>query len=174
MDMNMNKNSAPFRKAVLVGLIAYGMAGSLTSVAEERIHIAGIYPHLAMMNGDHECGIGAVVPWADRLWAITYSPHRARGSDDKLYEITPDLEMIIRPESAGGTPANRNIHKATRQLNIGPYFIDAERNVRVLSPRLAPGRLTGSAAHISDPNRMYTATAQLKYGPVAVKPSSNP
>jgi len=43
-----------------------------------------------------------VVPWADRLWVITYGPHLPFGSSDKLYEITPSLEQIIRPESVGG------------------------------------------------------------------------
>ena len=59
---------------------------------------SGIYPHLASFNEENECGTGAVVPWADRLWVMTYAPHRPSGSTDKLYEITPDLQLIIRPE----------------------------------------------------------------------------
>jgi hypothetical protein len=59
--------------------------------------IAGIDPRLAMFNEGAECGTGAVVPWADRLWVITYSPHSPKGSSDKLYEITPDRRQIIRP-----------------------------------------------------------------------------
>lgn len=34
---------------------------------DEPIQIAGVYPHLAMMNNEGECGTGAVVPWADRF-----------------------------------------------------------------------------------------------------------
>lgn len=30
--------------------------------------VDGIYPHLAMFNGEGECGTGAVVPWAGSLW----------------------------------------------------------------------------------------------------------
>ena len=37
------------------------------------------------------CGPCAVVPWADRLWVISYGPHLPNGSDDRLYEIAPDL-----------------------------------------------------------------------------------
>ncbi len=81
----------------------------------EHSNISGIYPHLTMFNDEGECGTGAVVPWADRLWVITYSPHKPKGSSDKLYEITPDLKQIIRPESIGGTPANRMIHKESNQ-----------------------------------------------------------
>jgi hypothetical protein len=102
-----------------------------------------------------------VVPWADRLWVITYAPHKPMGSSDKLYEITPDLELIIRPESVGGTPANRMIHRESGQLNIGPYFIDRDRNVRVIPPEKMPGRLTGTARHLTDPaNKLYIATME--------------
>jgi len=122
---------------------------------------SGIYPSLAYFNNEGECGTGAVVPWADRLWVITYGPHCPYGSSDKLYEITPSLELITRPESVGGTPANRMIHEESKQLIIGPYFIDAERNVRVISPKLMPGRLTGNARHLIDPaNKIYFATME--------------
>jgi hypothetical protein len=95
--------------------------------------------------------MGAVVPWADRLWMITYSPHCPNGSDDKLYEIDGELHAVARPESVGGTPANRMIHRESNQLNIGPYFIDAQRNVRVIPPSKMFGRLTATARHLSDP-----------------------
>ncbi|MFV0265535.1 MAG: hypothetical protein ACK5HT_00205, partial [Draconibacterium sp.] len=93
--------------------------------------ISGIYPHLAYYNNEGECGTGAVVPWAGRLWVITYGPHLPFGSSDKLYEITPELVQIVRSESIGGTPANRMIHQESSQLFIGPYAIDANRNVKV-------------------------------------------
>jgi hypothetical protein len=122
---------------------------------------SGIYPELAYFNNEGECGTGAVVPWADRLWVITYGPHLPYGSSDKLYEITPDLKQIVRPESVGGTPANRMIHKESNQLIIGPYFIGADRDVRVIQPKLMPGRLTGNARHLTDPaNKVYFATME--------------
>jgi hypothetical protein len=122
---------------------------------------SGIYPELAYFNNEGECGTGAVVPWADRLWVITYGPHLPYGSSDKLYEITPDLRQIVRPESVGGTPANRMIHRESNQLIIGPYFIGAERDVRVIPPKLMPGRLTGNARHLADPaNKVYFATME--------------
>ncbi|MGC9343029.1 MAG: hypothetical protein ACP5E3_10035, partial [Bacteroidales bacterium] len=124
-------------------------------------NISGIYPHLAMYNNEDECGTGAVVPWANRLWVITYGPHLPMGSSDKLYEITPDLQQIIRPESIGGTPANRMIHKESAQLFIGPYAIDTLRNVRAISYEKMPGRHTGNARHLSDPeNMIYYVTME--------------
>ena len=130
-------------------------------VADEPRNVSGIYPSLAMFNNENECGTGAVVPWADRLWVITYGPHLPFGSSDKLVEITPDLQQIVRPESVGGTPANRMIHAESQQLLIGPYLIDAQRQVRVIPPSRMPGRLTGNARHLNDPrNMVYYATME--------------
>ena len=130
-------------------------------VPDKVVNIAGVYPHLAMTNDSNECGPGAVVPWADRLWAVTYSPHSPNGSSSKLYEIDTALNRVIRPESLGGTPANRFIHLPSNQLVIGPHFIDASRNVRNLPYSIAPGRHTGVAAHLDDPdNRIYIMTME--------------
>ncbi len=130
-------------------------------MAAEPRAVSGIYPSLAMFNNEGECGTGAVVPWAGRLWAITYGPHLPFGSSDKLYEITPELEQIVRPESVGGTPAGRMIHRESGQLLIGPYLIDSNRNVRVIPPRKMPGRLTGIARHLTDgSNQVYYATME--------------
>lgn len=127
----------------------------------EPAHLSGIYPNLAMFNNEGECGTGAVVPWADRLWVVTYAPHSPQGSSDKLYEITSDLQQTIRPESIGGTPANRMIHKESNQLFIGPYAIDAQRNVRAISYGKMYGRPTGNARHLTDPkNKIYYATME--------------
>ncbi len=121
--------------------------------------VDGIYPHLAMFNDEGECGTGAVVPWAGSLWVVTYGQHSPVGSSDKLYQIAPDLTRTIRKESVGGTPANRLIHRETNQLLIGPYVIDAKGNVRTVSPKKMPGRLTGAARHLLDPkNLIYVAT----------------
>lgn len=123
--------------------------------------IAGIYPRLTCANQEGECGIGAVVPWADRLWVITYAPHRPAGSSDKLYEITSDLQQRIFPGSVGGTPANRLIHPESNQLFIGPYCIDMTGTVRTIPPTAMVGRLTGTARHLFEPaKKVYFATME--------------
>jgi hypothetical protein len=148
------------KNRVILPCLCLGFA-AVSLRAEEPRQISGIYPSLAMFNNEGECGTGAVVPWADRLWVITYGPHLPFGSSDKLYEITPDLQQVIRPESLGGTPANRMIHTETQQLLIGPYVIDAERQVRVIPPAKMPGRLTGNARHLVDPaGKAYYATME--------------
>ncbi len=128
---------------------------------ESPVSISGIYPHLAMFNSAGECGSGAVVPWASRLWVITYAQHAPYGSDDNLYEIDTLLRRKVRQESIGGTPANRMIHDASKQLIIGPYFIDDEKNVRMVPYKNMPGRLTATAAHLTNPeNKVYMATME--------------
>lgn len=140
-----------------LGVLACAAVGAFAATAwAEPIDISGRYPHLAMHNTQGECGTGAVVPWADKLWVITYAPHKPGGSDDKLYAISPDLVRTVRPESVGGTPAGRMIHQESRQLVIGPYVIDANGSVRVVSPKVMPGRLTAVARHLTDPaNKVY-------------------
>ncbi len=134
------------------------VAGSVMCIAQPAVaqspkqpSYSGIYPHLAMYNNEGECGTGAVVPWAGKLWAITYGPHLPLGSSDKLYEIGTDLQLTVRPESIGGTPANRMIHRESNQLFIGPYAIDGKGKVRTIPYKIMPGRHTGNARHLTDP-----------------------
>lgn len=123
--------------------------------------ISGIYPHLTYYNNEGECGTGAVVPWAGKLWVISYGQHFPFGSSDKLYEISPNLDRVVRPESIGGTPANRMIHKESNQLFIGPYAISNTGNVRAIPYAKMPGRHTGNARHLTDPaNKIYYATME--------------
>lgn len=115
------------------------------------LQISGVYPHLAAFNKHGECGIGAVVPWAGRLWWITYPPHFRQGSNDKLYSIDESLQLTIHPESVGGTHAARMIHRPSGQLLIGPYAIDKQGRVRAMDVKNVPGRYTAWAAHLTDP-----------------------
>jgi hypothetical protein len=122
---------------------------------------SGVFPHLAFYNNEGECGTGAVVPWANRLWVITYGPHLPFGSSDKLYEISSGLDMKIRPESIGGTPANRMIHPESNQLFIGPYAINNQGKVRTIPYSQAPGRYTGIARDLKNPqNKLLLATME--------------
>jgi hypothetical protein len=62
------------------------------------------------------------------------------------------------------------IHRESRQLFIGPYVIDQDRNVRVISPKTMSGRLTGNARHLSDAaGRIYYATMEEGFYEVDVK-----
>lgn len=131
------------------------------------IHISGVYPHLTTygiysQNGGHyksghnECGIGAVVPWAGKLWMVNYAPHMPKGSEHKLFSVDADLSkpMTVQPESVGGTPAGRMIHDESNQLLIAHHLIDADGNVRTIQPNDMPIRVTAIARHLKDPANM--------------------
>jgi len=77
----------PGRGAVAAAWPVVAVAALLmtTARAQGPRVVSGVYPHLAMFNDEGECGTGAVVPWAGRLWVVTYAPHKPRGSSDKLY-----------------------------------------------------------------------------------------
>ena len=149
--------------SLLGAMVVLSIASCTTqkNVKKNQDTISGIYPRLAYYNNEGECGTGAVVPWGNRLWVITYGPHLPKGSSDKLYEVTSDYRQIVRDESIGGTPANRMIHKERNQLFIGPYAIDKTGNVRVIPWQTMPGRHTGNARHLTDPaSKIYYGTME--------------
>lgn len=146
------------------------VTNTVAITSKKPLQISGVYPHLTLFNeggsalcggngtdrkGDGaEGGIGAVTPWAGKLWMITYSPHCPDGSSDKLYSVDENLNVTIHPESVGGTPANRMIHKESNQLITGSYLIDANGKVRVIPLTTMPGRMTATARHLTDPANM--------------------
>ena len=145
--------------ACMLGMMA-GLNPARLSAAEP-VQFSGIYPHLASFNQQNECGTGAVVPWAGRLWWLTYAPHQPKGSDDKLYWTDERLELNIFADSIGGTPANRMIHDESKQLFIGPYVIDHSGKVRTIPYTTMYGRPTANARHLTDPaGKIYAATME--------------
>ena len=153
----------------LLTLVQGAAFGAHDSDGQPRtdIQISGVYPHLTTygiysQNGAHykgghdECGIGAIVPWAGKLWMVNYAPHQPNGSEHKLYSVDPDLQkpMTVHPESVGGTPAGRMIHEESNQLLIAHYLIDSHGKVRVIPPKEMPIRVTAIARHLTDPENM--------------------
>lgn len=132
--------------------------------------ISGVYPHLAVTSRASEVGPGAIAEMAGDLWVVTYDPHSPGGSSSRnLHQIRPSLERFIRPESVGGTPANRLHHAESDQLFIGHHVISRDGTVRTISPGDMRGRLTGTARHISDPeNKVYFASMEEDFYEVNV------
>lgn len=126
----------------------------------EHLQVSGVLPHLAVQADlglpRSEIGVGGLMPFAGRLWMVTYVAHKSRsGSGSGLYEITSDLKITKRPESRDGTYASRFIHWESNQLFIGPHVIDADRTVRT-NEALVDIRTTGFMDHLFDPvNYMY-------------------
>lgn len=128
-----------------------------------HVQINGVFPHMTVMapgvGSDSETGIGALIPWADRLWAIGYVAH-IKGSGIGLYEVGEDMSFRRHPASVAGTFANRLVHWESQQVFIGPHAIDARGNVRTIEA-LKKHRLAATARHLVDPaNRVYFLTME--------------
>lgn len=122
------------------------------------INVNGVLPHLAVKAGHlprrTETGIGALMPWADRLWFVTYvSSKRGSGDGTGLFWIDDDMRLHKHPQSEVGTYANRMIHASSNQLIIGPHLIDIDGNVRTVVDLLNI-RITATAQHLFDADNM--------------------
>jgi hypothetical protein len=127
------------------------------------ININGVFPNLTIIGPSDkdrsESGIGALIPWADKLWMIGYVAH-IKGSGIGLYEISDNFTMVKHTESVTGTFANRMIHNPSEQAIIGPHFIDNKGNVRTCK-ELSTHRLTATMEHLTDHvNKVYFLTME--------------
>ncbi len=143
------------------------LAQSTTPQSPHRWHPPGpIVEHIPLhfvvradgVGSSSETGIGALIPWANRLWAIGYVAH-VRGSGIGLYEIRDDFSWRLHPASVTGTFANRLVHWRSSQVFIGPHVIDADGNVRTIKA-LKGHRLTATANHLTDRDKVYTLTME--------------
>ena len=133
-------------------------SGDNTGSGQLPIHVNGVFPNLTVMapglGSDSEAGIGALIPWADKLWAVGYVSH-IKGKGLGLYEISEDMTMRRHPASITGTFANRMAHWPSGQAFIGPHAIDADGNVRTIE-ELKNYRLTATVSHLTDQkNKVY-------------------
>jgi len=99
--------------------------------------ISGVFPSLAVKAEYHprrsETGIGALMPWADRLWFVTYVAHKqGTGDGTGLFFIDGALKLYKHPASVVGTYANRLIHAEKRPVHH----------------RAAPDRYEGQRPHL--------------------------
>lgn len=132
------------------------------------LQINGIFPNLTVGANQGpvrtEVGVGALMPWAGRLWLITYLSNRVdSGGGTGLYEIDKEFNMRKRPESREGCYANRMLHGPSEQIIIGPHLIDSKGNVRTID-ELADWRLTATMEHLEDPeNKFYCVAMDGKF-----------
>lgn len=125
---------------------------------------SGIYPHTAVTNTHYEVGIGGVIKRGDTLYYVTYGPHLAAGSSDKLYSLnTSTMERTTYLLYPGSTDANRCRDTQLGIDVIGAAYIATAGRIRFLpvtKPGELRGRLTGTAAHLFDPNKLYYMTME--------------
>ena len=124
----------------------------------QHLNVSGIYPHPALSAGlgppRTECGVGALMPVAGKLWVITYVSHGSTsGVGTGLYEIDPYLNISKNSASRVGTYTNRFIHWESNQLIIGPHVIDANCEVCTIE-ELVDVRICSTIRHLTDPANM--------------------
>jgi len=128
---------------------------STDTSATGTIAIGGVLPHVSVKAGHRprrsETGIGALMPWAERLWFVTYVSHkRDSGSGTGLFSLDDTLAVTKHPESVVGTYANRMIHRHSDQMIIGPHIVDCDGVVRTFKD-LVDVRLAATCEHLTDP-----------------------
>ena len=109
-------------------------------------------------GSDSEAAVGAMIPWAGKLWVISYVAH-IRGSGLGLYQVDDQMRWSKHPASVTGTFANRYIHWPSKQAIIGPHFIAEDGSVRT-SVELAKHRLTATASHLTNARMVYFLTME--------------
>lgn len=122
------------------------------------ICISGVLPRLAVKAAHHpqrtETGIGALMPWAGRLWFVTYVAHKGgTGAGTGLFYVDDEMVLHKHPASVVGTYANRMVHSESDTVIIGPHAIDTKGNVRTFED-LVETRLTATCRHLTDPANM--------------------
>lgn len=125
--------------------------------------VSGVVPQLAQVADlgppRTEIGIGALMPWAGKLYVENYLSHKGTsGSGTSLRRISLDgadfaMEVVPETEGADGTYTNRFVHFPSNQLIIGPHVVDADHKIRTV-PELQPLRVCGTARHLHDPENL--------------------
>lgn len=139
------------RRRLLVGAAA-------ASAAHAQLPNVGLFADTGPPRS--ECGVGALLPWADVLWAVTYNSHTPRtGTGLSLWRIDSSLKAD-RVHNHDGTHANRYVHTASSQAIVGPYVIDRSGRWRFVE-RFKNERLTSTMTHLTAPKeRVYMLTME--------------
>jgi hypothetical protein len=155
------------RSAWLPALVVAALASQAMPAEDEArrppLRVGNVFPSMTVMahgvGSDSETGIGALIAWADRLWAVGYVAH-IRGEGIGLYEIAEDMSFRRHPASVTGTFANRLVHWESSQAFIGPHAIDPEGRVRTIEA-LKGHRLASTCRHLTDPaGKVYVLTME--------------
>ena len=78
---------------------AASVAGALAQIASASVHASGVFPALTVSAASgparSECGHGALMAWADRLYTISYLSVPNAGSGTGLYEIDENMTQRL-------------------------------------------------------------------------------
>ena len=140
-------------KAAAAALLLASAASAQGPPVSAPVSASGVFPALTVTASSgpkrSECGHGALMAWADRLYAISYLSVADAGSGTGLYEIDENMTQTL-VAAHNSTYANRLLIPLADVIVIGPFVIDAQRNVRVFESLLHV-RVGGMAEHLTEP-----------------------
>jgi len=138
------------------GILAFSLLSSSAQpvpLSSAFVSSSGVFPALTTTadSGSKrtECGHGAMMAWADRLWLISYLSVPNGGNGTGLYSIDENMVMT-KVANHSSVFANRLLIPQINSIIIGPYVIDAMGNINVIEDLLNV-RVGGMAAHINEP-----------------------
>ncbi|XP_071113413.1 uncharacterized protein [Haliotis cracherodii] len=119
-------------------------------------NVGGIFPHLTLTADSEgprsECGTGALMPWADKLYVVSYLSVPNAGNGTGLYSIDSDFQLT-KLANHRSTYANRLLHRESNQIVIGAWLIDIHGNVSTFQDLLHV-RVAATAEHLTDPKNL--------------------
>ena len=108
-----------------------------------------------------EIGIGALMPWNDKLYYSTYLADSGAGVGGRIGYITPTGQDVTVLEH-NSCHTGRFVHYETNQLLLGPCVIELDGTVHTIST-LVTLRVCGWARHLISPTtKAYCITMQGK------------
>ena len=120
------------------------------------LHDNGIFPDLAVSASSgpirSEDGIGALMPWLDKLYIVSYLSSQNDGSRAGFYAIHPNFTKELL-ELHNSTYANRMIHRQTNRIIIGAWTVDLQGKIQVFK-QLLNVRIGATAEHLEHPEDM--------------------
>ena len=116
-------------------------------------HVSGVLPSIvgtaASAPKRSECGVGAMMAWADALWYVTYLSVPQAGNGTGLYRVDGNMTQTVIAQHSS-VFANRLLVPGMQSIVIGPYVIDAAGGVRTITD-LLDVRIGGMAEHLQYP-----------------------
>jgi hypothetical protein len=108
-----------------------------------------------------ECGVGALIPWNDRLYYSTYLAMPGDGVGSRIGYIDRNFADITVLQT-DGIHTGRFIHDETQQLCLGCCIIEKNGLVHIIA-NLVAVRVAGFAKHIVSPaSKVYAISMEGK------------
>lgn len=136
------------------------MTQAMITLEQDKSRSIGIFAD-PLANEHTESGVGALLPWANRLYFSTYLAMANDGAGTYVGYLDRNFveHTVLRTD---GIHTGRMIHRETNQALIGPCVIEKNGAVHIVSS-LVSERVSGYARHIVSPTtKVYALTMEGK------------